>query len=802
MGNLSTMRDKLVLAFGWATCSFAAVAAWAYSSEPGRAGTPGIGIAAGVCSGLLLLLPLALLLAQRINACAPLLARASATFRRRETLALLLVLHALIQLSYLSGSTGLRDFLLPLTVILVALMAVWIYVGRETVSQELILPPILWLSALVCARIGFQRAAETIRPLEASWRGAVVFIFFGLAFTILACVPLAMLSGHLARISLSWLRRTAKYAKVLVLLGLVAVAVLLGVAQTKAAPGIRLELALRASVIATVASFAWLTLSPPEGALAQPPHGGQPAGRDWPAMYFRVGAVAICIGYIVLSCIVTAPGQINPDGLSYLTIARSISEGRFVVRGYWSPLMPWLLAPGIALGADPYDTFRVFVRVCGLAWIILGVALSRRAGLSRIGQLALGIVLALIALTRAFFPVTPDLLGAVLLLAYFLYISRPSFTTRPVVDGAVAGLLGAAAAYGKYYNFPFFIAHFLAWSLVSWIGRRRDIRILKTLAAGLVTFFLITAPYTVVMADRYGSPTFTTSSRINRATYGPTAPRQFPCWDGQLCPEPDDVLFPWEDPLAEYYPDLGWSPLQSIDNLRFQIRLIWSNISQWLSDTLAEVGPIPSLALGMLLVTAASTASGGTASLPSMALLTVMLYASGYFLITAESFRFFFATLPILWIVYLRLLPNRRVAETVSPHRAWLASLFQLLLLAIPVLSFSWLQPLRASFDSDNMTCVKQDSLELAGLLDAPFAGTDAMANHVAYYTRLRTLGVLPSDTDGSEADALLRSVGARTVLARTGWHITNDLLAIPGYRVVGEAPICGTGYTVLAVPP
>jgi hypothetical protein len=521
-----------------------------------------------------------------------------------------------------------------------------------------------------------------------------------------------------------------------------------------------------------------------------------------PTTRFWVAAAVLCIAYLALSSLVTAPGQINPDGLAYLTIARSISEGNFIVRGYWSPLMSWLLAPAIAMGMDPYGAFQVFVRVCGLVWIVLGVALSRRAGVGRTGQLVLGIVLALIALTRTFYPVTPDILGAVLLSCYFLHTSRPSFATHPIVDGALAGLLGAAAAYAKYYNAPFFIAHVLVWSLILWARRKRDASVFKTLAVSLVTFFLITAPYAVAMANRYGSPTFTTSSSINRAAYGPTALGQFPCWATQLCPEPDDVLFPWEDPLPEYYPDLGWSPFQSLDNLRFQIRLAWWNITQWISEALVDVGPIPSLALGVLLVVVASTwRNGWSDPLPLMGLLTVVLHASGYFLITAESFRFFLATLPILWIVYFKLLSSRRFVESLSPSRAGAALVIQLLLLAIPILSFSWFAPLRSSFDSDDVTCIQQDSLHLAGLLEAPFVGTDAMANHVAYYTGLRTIGVLPTGTVVSEADVLLRSLDVQTILAGSDLALTPGLAAIPGYQVIGESSICSKRYTVLRVP-
>lgn len=99
------------------------------------------------------------------------------------------------------------------------------------------------------------------------------------------------------------------------------------------------------------------------------------------------------------------------------------------------------------------------------------------------------------------------------------------------------------------------------------------------------------------------------------------------------------------------------------------------------------------------------------------------------------------------------------------------------------------------------MDCIERDALVLTSLVEAPFAGTDAIANHVAYYTRLRTIGVLPAGAAAAEADAQLRSLGGRSVLARTDLEITRGLLQTPGYRLAGEAAICGAGYSVLSVP-
>jgi hypothetical protein len=210
------------------------------------------------------------------------------------------------------------------------------------------------------------------------------------------------------------------------------------------------------------------------------------------------------------------------------------------------------------------------------------------------------------------------------------------------------------------------------------------------------------------------------------------------------------------------------------------------------------VGPLPSVALAALALIAAATYGGE--ALPLWALLTVIVHVSGYILITTESFRFFLGTMPLLWIVYFKIISSRRAAGLL-PSTAWAAAAVQLAFLVIPILSFPWYESLRSSFDYDNMACFKQDSLDLADVLEAPFAGTDAMANHVAYYTGIRTIGVLPSGITASEADAALRTGHVRTLLAASDLQLTTDLAALPGYEVLAETAICRWGYSVLRLP-
>jgi len=55
--------------------------------------------------------------------------------------------------------------------------------------------------------------------------------------------------------------------------------------------------------------------------------------------------------------------QINPDGISYISIAQKYLRGDYgnAVNGYWSPLFSWLLMPFLLLGCLPYIQRNFFL---------------------------------------------------------------------------------------------------------------------------------------------------------------------------------------------------------------------------------------------------------------------------------------------------------------------------------------------------------------------------------------------------------------------------------------------------------
>lgn len=494
---------------------------------------------------------------------------------------------------------------------------------------------------------------------------------------------------------------------------------------------------------------------------------------------------------------------INPDGLAYLIIARKYASGTPVIRGYWSPLISWLIAPLISGGMDPHAGFLFAIGLSGLVWVLLSVLLAERAGVGRPGLLAVAASMITIALSRGLHLVTPDLLGAVFVALYFFWITHPDYERDPVRYGVLTGLSGALAYYGKYYNLAFVLVHLVVTAALRFTHKRG----IRPLVIGTVVSMLVigacTAPWAFALYTRYGRLTMTTSLAITRASVGPGF-RSHPCWEDRLCAQPEDVLIPWEDPQPQYYPTYGWSPFDNGESFRYQIRLIRENTWKWALDTLFTLGPLLPLALLAVGFGMMSHWTDIERRLRhSWVFLSLMLYASGYLLTFLADFRYYLAALPLLvisgqWSLQrvLKRLKARHFIQGETCFRSFTA-----LVLILSVLSLGQSDRILSLLTEAEPPCAKSLTEAIAPSLIEPIAGMDRRVNHVAYYSNERTLGVLPSRITAEEADHLLRETGVETLVALSETELTSALLGIYNYPVVSEADVCGTHYLVLRVP-
>ena len=158
---------------------------------------------------------------------------------------------------------------------------------------------------------------------------------------------------------------------------------------------------------------------------------------------------------------------LNPDGISYLSIAQKYLDGDFkdAVNAYWGPLYSWLMMPLLASGLSPTLVADLLGVVLGGLAAFATWRLASALGLR--GPLKTAVLAALIPLfvLTAHQAVSPDLLLTCVLLLYLQVMADE--TNRGRRRAAVAaGALGGLAYWSKAYGFYFFLVHFTAVAVV------------------------------------------------------------------------------------------------------------------------------------------------------------------------------------------------------------------------------------------------------------------------------------------------------------------------------------------------
>lgn len=260
--------------------------------------------------------------------------------------------------------------------------------------------------------------------------------------------------------------------------------------------------------------------------------------------------------------------RLNTDAIAYLRLGGYYADGRFdlAVSGYWGPLLPWMLAPLLRVGADPLAAARAAMALSGALFLWGAIALLRAL---RVRSRAADGVAALFAVVQSVSVIAPDLLlSGLLSLALARMIAR---------RWAGAGLLGGIAFLAKPVGLPLTVVLALVAALLPRLaGARVGGRPwLALLGCGSVAIL-----WGAVLTAKYGTPTLSTSPSINHAIVGPEArppahpfdtPRH-PFAVGLRRPEPGRVT-EWEDPPAAAY--RGWSPLAHPGH---QLRLLRDNL--------------------------------------------------------------------------------------------------------------------------------------------------------------------------------------------------------------------------------
>jgi hypothetical protein len=326
------------------------------------------------------------------------------------------------------------------------------------------------------------------------------------------------------------------------------------------------------------------------------------------------------------------------DMLNYISVSKKYVNGNFydAINDYWSPMIPWLLIPFIALKTDSFLAFHILQLLIGLftikACIDLIKPIKIRSWMKH--TLQLSFIPLIIAYGQLYG--SPDLLFLTVLLYYLKTIISENYLSKPSY-GFKAGALGGLLFLTKAFGFPFFLVHFTIINGVYWFKKSSadsKNRIVKNFVSGFSIFILISGIWIAAMTYKNKEFTISGSGKYNFSLVGPEYSFRPECY---LChPAHEQGLFNPANATAVNItesPSLfhihTWSPFSSKINFKHWLRVIKTNIeSIYYFDFQRQIGLILLITLLLYIFI-----SGKLNSLPFTTLilfLSFLIYDLGY----------------------------------------------------------------------------------------------------------------------------------------------------------------------------
>jgi 4-amino-4-deoxy-L-arabinose transferase-like glycosyltransferase len=205
--------------------------------------------------------------------------------------------------------------------------------------------------------------------------------------------------------------------------------------------------------------------------------------------------------------------QIDYDGMSYVGIARRLSQGQFhaAINAFRSPLISWIIAAGSRLDGNLLRVGKFTNIGSFLAFTALLYVLTERLWHSRllaaIASLWFSLARGLAATSVTL--IIPDFLLTALVLIYFLILLQ-CFRTDRSRDWALLGLFHGLAYLAKAFALPWLALTTLISIAISF--RKRPRQGLKRLVLASLAPLLIAAAWATALHSKYG--VFTTGSQF------------------------------------------------------------------------------------------------------------------------------------------------------------------------------------------------------------------------------------------------------------------------------------------------
>jgi hypothetical protein len=346
--------------------------------------------------------------------------------------------------------------------------------------------------------------------------------------------------------------------------------------------------------------------------------------------------------------------QINPDEVSYISIAQKYARGDFydAINGYWGPLFSWLLTPFLFLGLPPLFAFKIISLIIGTLTLIGTRSLSYRFEMEERTRSVILFSMIPIILFLPLVSFTPDLLLACILVFYLTIIFKTDYPGT-AGNGVLCGALGSVAYLCKAYAFPFFISHFLLCNVIHYLRsatKESKRGVLRNLLLGFACFSVISAGWICLISNKYNKLTFGTAGAYNLLLSGPESQGHPVERQGFLKPPNKTAISAWEDPSYLIPKMKPWSPMDSRAHFKHQARRTLQNVHRIFDiyNAFSFLSLVIILFYILLCIKPFNKTILQKNSL--FPLVTIMLYPIGYALL-AVTIRGRY-----LWIVYILLI--------------------------------------------------------------------------------------------------------------------------------------------------
>ncbi|HYH74660.1 MAG TPA: hypothetical protein VD735_01735 [Candidatus Saccharimonadales bacterium] len=299
--------------------------------------------------------------------------------------------------------------------------------------------------------------------------------------------------------------------------------------------------------------------------------------------------------------------QLNPDGLSYITIAEKYArlDIKDAINGYWGPVMSLALVPFVWIGADMIIAGKLVTLIA--ATIILGVlywALLRYKVSRAITYGTTFTAAVLLSEWGTYGPITPDMIMA--LWTILLALGLLEFMRKPTRKlGIMLGILGALMYYTKGFGLYFFVALIGLVALWQWWYRegRDHKKVLRRYAPMAIVFAILVLPFIGVLSVKYQKLTINNAGTFNWRVMGPHLNGVQPMDNfGPFIPPNDTAVNAWEDGSRVTDPSQDWGLLDSKQNLiHYLNKILWVNFNNVFS-IMRGFGAYASFAMVILII--------------------------------------------------------------------------------------------------------------------------------------------------------------------------------------------------------